>query len=389
MHRFKSKHVPALDGLRGLAILLVIAHHQLIPFSVKGGFLGVDLFFVLSGFLITTLLVTEFETTKTISFRNFYARRALRLGPALLVYLVVCLVVTYHSHLMELTRELKLIGIALAYSTNWRMAFSWDTSLDPTAIIWSLSIEEQFYLLWPVLFLACLLVKFKRLHIVAVLSLAILSIFFHRYLLWRSGVELNRLYYGTDTRADAPLVGCLIALIPAWRLSVSARKCLRMAGVLSALGLAYLVATVHFTDKVLYCGGYTGVAVMAGLLTWSAANAPARMLAACLESYPLRWLGKISYGLYLWHWLLLKTTTFYYLAGKGDPWVRFVVAIAVSALSFYLIERPFTKLKTRFAHSTGLADRSRIASRSRVDMNESVNHPLPTAAVIQSVGIKN
>ncbi len=215
MHRFKSKHVPALDGLRGLAILLVIAHHQLIPFSVKGGFLGVDLFFVLSGFLITTLLVTEFETTKTISFRNFYARRALRLGPALLVYLVVCLVVTYHSHLMELTRELKLIGIALAYSTNWRMAFSWDTSLDPTAIIWSLSIEEQFYLLWPVLFLACLLVKFKRLHIVAVLSLAILSIFFHRYLLWRSGVELNRLYYGTDTRADAPLVGCLIALIPA------------------------------------------------------------------------------------------------------------------------------------------------------------------------------
>ena len=123
MHHFKAKHVPALDGLRGLAILLVITHHQLIPLFLKGGFLGVDLFFVLSGFLITTLLWTEFDATKTISLKNFYARRALRLGPALLLYLIVCLLVVYHSNIGELTHEIKLVGIAVAYSTNWRMAF--------------------------------------------------------------------------------------------------------------------------------------------------------------------------------------------------------------------------------------------------------------------------
>src|SRR5436190_18818603 len=101
MHRFKAKHFPALDGLRGLAILLVITHHQLIPLSLKGGFLGVDLFFVLSGFLITTLLVTEFDATKTISLKNFYARRALRLAPALLLYLLISAAVTYRLNPSE------------------------------------------------------------------------------------------------------------------------------------------------------------------------------------------------------------------------------------------------------------------------------------------------
>jgi len=118
MNGFSAKHVPALDGLRGLAILLVITHHQLIPLSLEGGFLGVDLFFVLSGFLITTLLLAEFDAAKTISLGNFYARRALRLGPALLLYLLVCLIVTYHLQMLEWTRELKLVGIALVYSTN-------------------------------------------------------------------------------------------------------------------------------------------------------------------------------------------------------------------------------------------------------------------------------
>src|SRR5882724_3561789 len=233
MNGFRAKHVPALDGLRGLAILLVITHHQLIPLSLKGGFLGVDLFFVLSGFLITTLLLAEFDTTKAISLKNFYARRALRLGPALLVYLLACLIVAYHSQLLEWTRELKLIGLALAYSTNWRMAFRWDATLDPTSIIWSLSIEEQFYLLWPLVFFACLMSKFRRSHIIAGLVFVVFSIMLHRYLLLRAGADLNRLYYGTDTRADAPLVGCLMALIPAWKPSLDRRVYLQAGVILS------------------------------------------------------------------------------------------------------------------------------------------------------------
>ncbi len=382
MHGFRAKHVPALDGLRGLAILLVITHHQLIPLSLKGGFLGVDLFFVLSGFLITTLLMAEFDAAKTISLRNFYARRALRLGPALLLYLLVCLIVTYHTQMLEWTRELKLIGIALVYSTNWRMALGWDAALDPTAIIWSLSIEEQFYLLWPVLFFVCLLVKFRRSHIIAGLALVVLSIMFHRYSLWRSGADLSRLYYGTDTRADAPLLGCLMALIPTWELSVSRKPYLQIGVALSVLCLVGLVLTSQFTDQFLYRGGYTAIAVLSGVMTWSVANGPPRLLATCLEWYPLRWFGKISYGLYLWHWLLLKTVSLYYFVGNWDPWARFVLAVGVSALSFYVVERPFNKLKPRFVHSPA-ATPLPVAVQIKTTNSGALNHSYTTPAIIQ------
>ena len=184
MHGFRPKHVPALDGLRGVAILLVITRHQLIPFSLSGGFLGVDLFFVLSGFLITTLLLKEFDAANTISLKNFYVRRALRLGPALLVYLLASLVVTYFLHRQDLSREFRLVGLALAYATNWRMAFGWDLSLDPTAIIWSLSIEEQFYLVWPMVLLVGLALGLKRRHFAVGLTLLICTIMLHRYQLW-------------------------------------------------------------------------------------------------------------------------------------------------------------------------------------------------------------
>ena len=354
MHRFQSKHVPALDGLRGLAIIAVIVHHQLIPFSLEGGFLGVDLFFVLSGFLITSLLISEFGETNVISFRNFYMRRVLRLGPALILYLIACLVVTYHTQVGAVIRELKLIGLALAYSTNWRMALGWDSSLDPTAIIWSLSIEEQFYLLWPVFFFICLAVKIRRRFIIAGLCLVILSIMAHRYLLLREGASLTRLYYGTDTRADALLMGCLIALLPKGKLAISLKTCINAVAILCAGMLIYLISTSHFSDQFLYKGGYTGIALMSGVLTWSAANAPPSLLAAILELQPLRWFGKISYGLYLWHWLVLKSTTFYFL-GYWDSWARFALAVGIAALSFYLVEKPFNRLKGKFERKPGSA----------------------------------
>src|SRR5262245_2543158 len=140
MHSFRPHHIPALDGLRGIAILLVIVHHQLIPLPLSGGFLGVDLFFVLSGFLISSLLIKEFNRTHSISLTRFYARRALRLAPAFFLYLLVTLWVTYQLHPEEFGRELRLVGFAVAYLANWRLALGWDYSLDPTAIIWSLSI---------------------------------------------------------------------------------------------------------------------------------------------------------------------------------------------------------------------------------------------------------
>lgn len=375
-----SKHVPELDGLRGIAIILVIIHHQLTPFSLAGGFLGVDLFFVLSGFLITGLLLTEFDKTKTISLPKFYMRRVLRLGPALFLYLLGCLIVTWHTQLIAITRELKLVGIALAYSTNWRMAFGWDTSLDPTAIIWSLSIEEQFYLAWPLLFFCCLKLKLRRSHIITGLAVIILSIMAHRVLLMSAGAALTRLYYGTDTRADALLVGCLFALLPGSfqaeprprvpppgspagvgrsgrtlginaRTWINGKTWLNLAGILAAAGLCYLFASSSFGALFLYRGGYTGVALLTGILIFAVTNAsssPMSLLALTLRLRLLRWFGKISYGLYLWHWLVVRSTSFYYL-GYWEPWARLALAVGIASASFYLVEKPFTRMKTRYA----------------------------------------
>ena len=241
MQTFVSKHVPELDGLRGIAILAVVVHHHLTPFSLSGGFLGVDLFFVLSGFLITGLLLSEFEKTQTISLRKFYMRRVLRLGPALFLYLVACLCVTYYTQLIDFKTELKLIGLAIAYATNWRLALGWDPTLDPTAIIWSLSIEEQFYVVWPLLLFACLALKIRRRFIGLGLVVVIVAILLHRYDLLESGSSLTRLYYGTDTRADALLVGCLTALLPARIVQAGKKRWFDIAAIISAVVVCIFV----------------------------------------------------------------------------------------------------------------------------------------------------
>lgn len=343
-----AKHIPELDGLRGIAILSVVVHHQLTPFSLRGGFLGVDLFFVLSGFLITSLLLAEFGKTGSISLKKFYMRRLLRLGPALLIYLAAGLLVTYHTQLVDLTRQLKLIAIAVFYSTNWRMAFGWDKALDPTSIIWSLSIEEQFYLVWPLVLFGCLALKVGRRYIVAGLVLVILAILVHRYLLLEAAADLSRLYYGTDTRADALLVGCVFAFLNVTATFWKAKNWLNLAGVGSVVGLVILVSTADFSDEFLYRGGFTVAALLSGIVILVAANSPHWIFSAVLRFRLLRWFGKISYGLYLWHWLVVRSTSLYYL-GYWEPWAKLALAVGIAAASFYLIETPFNKLKTRFA----------------------------------------
>ncbi len=351
MHSFRAQHFPALDGFRGLAILLVITHHQLIPYELRGGFLGVDLFFVLSGFLITSLLLKEFECRETISLKNFYMRRVLRLAPALLLYLFVSLVITYRNNPEEFQNELKLVGLALAYMTNWRMALGWDYTLDPTAIIWSLSVEEQFYLLWPPLLYVALAIGMKRRKILIALTLVIVAVTLHRFVLALQDAELNRMYYGTDTRVDAPLVGCLVSLVASFQLRTRFRALLQIGAVVSAVFLIYAISYFTYSDQFLYRGGYTLVAVAAGLLIWSLVEAPSTIFAQTLSFLPLRWFGLISYGLYLWHWLLLRNTSFYYWVGDWDAWTRFVFALSIAAASYYLIELRFNRLKTKFGYA--------------------------------------
>ncbi|HVQ40159.1 MAG TPA: acyltransferase [Pyrinomonadaceae bacterium] len=343
-----SRHVPELDGLRGIAIIVVLIHHQMTPLSLGGGFLGVDLFFVLSGYLITSLLWAEFERTGSISLKNFYVRRLLRLGPALALYLVASLAVTYHTQLISLGRQLKLIIIAILYSTNWRMALGWDSVLDPTAIIWSLSIEEQFYLVWPLLAFACFALGLKRGYMIGALAVTILSVALHRYFLYGAGVDLTRLYYGTDTRADALLVGCVIAFVPVAIVGPRTKRSLGFAGMFAAVGLAYSMIALSFSNSLLYRGGFTVVAVLAGILIFVAANSPPRILSLVLKWTPLRWFGHISYGLYLWHWLIVRNTSLYFL-GRWEGSARLVIALGIASLSFYVVERPFNRLKSRYA----------------------------------------
>ena len=348
MSTLGSKHVPELDGLRGIAILSVIVHHRLTPFSLHGGFLGVDLFFVLSGFLITSLLLGEFRNTATISLRNFYMRRLLRLGPALLIYLCASLLVTWHSQLIDIKRQLKLIAYAVFYSTNWRMAFRWDDVLDPTAIIWSLSIEEQFYLIWPLILFGCLAFKVRPRYIIGGLILIVTAIAINRWLLLAGGSDLTRLYYGSDTRADALLVGCLFAFLnvrpPQWSLG-NGFKVLAL-GCTICLGV--WMATADFSNLSLYRGGFTVFALVAGVVIFNAANSPARVVSMVLGWRPLRWFGEISYGLYLWHWLVVRNASLYFL-GRWEPWSKLALALGIAAASFYLIEKPINKLKTRFS----------------------------------------
>jgi len=234
----------------------------------------------------------------------------------------------------------------LLYSTNWRMAFDWDPVLDPTAIIWSLSIEEQFYLVWPLLLFACLALGLKRKFMAVGLVAVIIAICLHRNALLADGAHLTRLYYGTDTRADALLVGCLAALVPFQRLTRS--WFVRAPAIIAAVLFLYLTTIVTFTDVWLYRGGFTLIAVLAGLVIAVAANAPPRPLSLALRCFPLRWFGRISYGLYLWHWLVIQTTTLYYF-GYWEPWAKLALAVGISAASYYLIEVRFNKLKSRFS----------------------------------------
>jgi peptidoglycan/LPS O-acetylase OafA/YrhL len=207
------------------------------------------------------------------------------------------------------------------------MALGWDYWLDSTSIIWSLSIEEQFYLLWPPLLFACVVgSQSDVVHLKIALPLIVVGIGLHRGVLWAQGADLNRMYYGTDTRVDAPLMGCLMALLSASQLK-SRTKALLNIGALASVGcLVWLIVSSTFTDSFLYREGYTIVAVAAGVLIWSVADSPESMIGRALSWYPLRWFGLISYGLYLWHWLLLRNVSLYGIVGDWDTWAKFASA---------------------------------------------------------------
>lgn len=343
--RFRLGHRPYLDGLRGVAVLLIIVHHARLVTP-----LGVDIFFVLSGFLITALLLQEWDQCGKIHLRRFYARRALRLLPALVLLLAaVCL----HAYLFQGIAALKATALAalaaLGYVSNWMEAFD----LLRMGILyhtWSLSVEEQFYICWPLAAIVLLHFHLRARVVVALLGTAAIVIALHRTHLAFGDAPGNRIYVALDTRGDALLLGCMLGFMEARQLLPRRRLAQALFGVVGLISVAGLVLLLGWQggSEVLALPATLAPLAAAGLLLWLLGGAPWPIL-SMLEAQPLVWTGKISYGLYLWNfpvcYILTRPSWSHPLAASLQVAATFTMAAA----SFYLWEQPFLHLKKRFA----------------------------------------
>ncbi len=352
---FKLGYRPELDGVRGISILLVLGQH-FPPTLTPGGFFGVDIFFILSGFLITALLFQEWSRRNSISIKDFYIRRALRLGPALITYLFLLGVYAFVFLNHDSAREIYLgILLTLAYVSNWVLALTHNFSFGILAITWSLAIEEQFYLIWPLALSLLLALKYKRGWILTLLVTGVIFVGLHRMRLFEAGASLNRLYYATDTHADGLLLGCLVGCLVSFRLLPQSRL-FRLFMKTAALGSLVLVGffalSIRHDDSLLYLGGYSVVSLAIAVALLTLINWTPRLAVILLSFTPLAWVGRISYGLYLWHWPIRG-----FVYGQStEPSIKQTIAavtlsFAITSFSFYLIERPFLRWKKRFSHA--------------------------------------
>ncbi|MEV6843617.1 acyltransferase family protein [Actinoplanes sp. NPDC051411] len=347
---------PALDGLRALAVTAVVLFHAGLA-GIGGGFLGVDTFFVLSGFLITSLLLAEHRSRGRIDLRRFWIRRARRLLPALLAMLLATVVAgrfLLDSGALGLLRTDAYA--ALGYVANWRMIFRGTGYVAATAApsplqhTWSLGIEEQFYLIWPLLVTALTLglaARHARTALIVACGAGAVASQLVCAGLFRPG-DIARAYYGTDTRAQALLIGAGLAALLSAEVGRSGQP-RRVASVaLSVAGTAGLAGTLWLwhaaSDEAswLYRGGLTAAALATALVLAQVVLRPGSPLARALGTGPLVWLGRISYGVYLWHWPLF---TFVTADATGlSRWpllaVRLAATVALATISFYLIEQP-------------------------------------------------
>jgi len=351
---FELGYSPSLDGIRGISILVVMAFNAHLPY-VEGGYIGVSIFFVLSGFLITSLLVQEYDRTSSISLRNFYYRRALRLLPAL--FALMLMVSAYAAVLQPREKAIttwKGVLYALFYVANWAQIGEHGVGIGALSHAWSLSVEEQFYILWPLLLIVLLRFGWKRKWIVSLLLVLISASVIWSAWLWSGGSHHLRMYFGSDTRANELLIGCLTALLLHWGVvpsqSREVRNAFRLISFLSAAAIIFMIIKIPVFSGFLYSGGFALIAIGTALIMIDVLIFPSRFSKA-LEFQPLVWMGKVSYGLYLWHFPIfeaLRQKFEGHMNVIAFEVLRFGIVFIVAATSYYLLEKPFLKLKQRF-----------------------------------------
>ncbi|AXY09834.1 MULTISPECIES: acyltransferase family protein [Bacillus cereus group] len=347
-----SRYMVGLDSLRGIAILGVILYH--INFNwMPGGFLGVTVFFVLSGYLITDILAMEWKRNKRIDLKKFWLSRARRLLPGMLVMLVITLawITIFHSSLLEKMRGDSLA--ALFYVSNWWYIyhklsyFDNFNQISPLNHFWSLAVEEQFYVVWPFIISLGLYYIKKQSRMILLICLGAFASALAMAILYEPGVDPSRIYYGTDTRAFSLLIGAVLALV--WPSNRLANKIIPKARFILDVvgGIALIIILVMFWktnqyDPFLYKGGMVLLSIATALLVANLVH-PASRIAQFLRFRPLRWVGVRSYGIYLWHYPILTLTTPKVNAGDFSiirAILQFLLIILIAQISWKFIEKP-------------------------------------------------
>lgn len=359
-HASGDSHLPGLDGLRALAVTAVVLFHADIAW-VAGGYLGVDLFFVISGFLITSLLAAEVDRTGRVKLGDFYIRRARRLLPASYLMTVLVALTAWNVAPDALHRLRDDAFASLGYLTNWELIYSGksyfeDIARQPLLLhLWSLAIEEQYYLLWaPVVFFFAPRYGRRGLAVVAT-ALAAASVAWMAFKAREigypeMGTDPSRLYFGTDTHGFGLIIGSVLGLL--WRPNAMKRSAnpalsegVFIAGLMALAGTLVMFATMTEATPWLYPWGFLVSALTSAMLI-AAATYRGSIFGGFLDQQPLRWLGERSYGIYLWHWPVFMLTR-PDIDLHWDPNLvfafRVAVTLGVSALSYKYVEQPIRR----------------------------------------------